>query len=140
MSKVNRDRLLEHMIGVEGQRTELYADEYGNQTIGIGRNLTSRGITKKESVFLFWDDIQIIEAELDARALWWRGMSEGVQLALIDMAFMGVPKLMGFKKMISALQNGLYQVAASEALDSKWAREDVSFARSHDVAQLLSEG
>ena len=60
---------------------------------------------------------------------------------MIDMAFnMGEPRLRGFKKMIAALHAGDFDRAALEALDSKWAREDVAPERSGEIAAMLRTG
>jgi len=43
---------------------------------------------------------------------------------LTEMAFnLGIPRLNGFKKMWKAIENGDYETAADEQLDSKWARQ-----------------
>jgi len=55
------------------------------------------------------------------------------------MAFnLGVAGLLGFKKMIVALKNGNYQLAAKECLDSRYAKE--VGARAKRVAETIRTG
>ena len=51
---------------------------------------------------------------------------------------MGLSRLMTFKKMLLALEKGLYQIAADEMLDSKWAKQ-VS-RRAEFLAQIMRTG
>ena len=54
----------------------------------------------------------------------------------MNMAYqMGVPGLLRFKKMLSALEAGDWKTAEKEALDSLWARQTPRRAR--EVASLL---
>ena len=46
--KYNRQDLIEKLIVAEGLRLQVYKDTLGIDTIGIGRNLEDRGITKEE--------------------------------------------------------------------------------------------
>ena len=56
--KYDKDLLMEKVIAHEGMRLDVYKDTLGINTIGIGRNLDDRGITKEE---LDWMDIPSIE-------------------------------------------------------------------------------
>ena len=51
--KYNKDNLIEKLIAHEGLRLDVYQDTLGINTIGIGRNLDDRGISKDE---LDWMD------------------------------------------------------------------------------------
>ena len=112
----------------------------GNITIGIGRNLTGRGITKAEAMLLFAHDIDIVERELMFRA----GevfvvVHDNAQRGLLNMAFnMGVPRLMGFKKMWAAMEVYDYASASAEALNSRWARQVGD--RAERIAELIRNG
>ena len=113
------------IIRDEGLELKPYRCTEGKLTIGIGRNLDDRGITKAEAMMLLDNDIAIVRRELVAKTsdLWYL-LPDDIHRALLNMAFnMGVPRLMGFKKMWAALKFSDYQRAADEALDSKWARQ-----------------
>ena len=45
--KYRREAFIEKLIAHEGLRLEVYQDTLGIDTIGIGRNLEDRGITKE---------------------------------------------------------------------------------------------
>lgn len=117
--------LTDDLIRDEGLELKPYRCTEGKLTIGVGRNLDDRGITAAEAVILLDNDIGIVRQELKAKiADLWYFLPDDTRRAVLNMAFnMGVPRLMGFKKMWAALKFGDYQAAADEALDSKWARQ-----------------
>lgn len=139
MPPIDYDALAREIVAVEGLKTKPYHCTAGKLSIGIGRNLEDRGISEDEARYLFKNDVAIIERELDRNVPWWRSLSDGRRRALINMAFMGVPRLMGFKKMLAALQAGDGQTAAAEARDSKWSH-DVQPERVEMVCNLFQEG
>ena len=143
--KYDRQDLIEKLIVAEGLRLQVYKDTLGIDTIGIGRNLEDRGITKEEldwmdipnidvvyemgiteadAVYLATNDVQIVEEELVRAHPCVDRLDSVRQLILIDMAFnMGVPRLCKFKKMWAAVECGDYPTAAKEMLDSRWAKQ-----------------
>ena len=63
-------------------------------------------------------------------------MTSQTQGALVSMAYqLGCTGLMGFKGMLSALEQGDCPTAKAEALDSDWARETPE--RAHRVSERL---
>jgi len=116
-----------------------YRDTVGKLTVGYGRNIENIGISRVEAEFLLDNDIDSIERSLKTHLPWFAALDDVRQGALINMAFMGIVKLLGFKKMLAALERGDYATAASEALDSKWAT-DVGPTRAGDVAHMLRTG
>jgi lysozyme len=46
--KYIRTHLIKQLVQSEGLRLEVYQDTLGIDTIGVGRNLEDRGITKEE--------------------------------------------------------------------------------------------
>ena len=131
----------------EGLKLRMYRDTVGLWTIGIGRNIEQRGITREEALFLLNTDIDICEADLDRNAPWWRGLSDARQRALINLCFaLGWPKLSGFDDMLGALETGDWDRAAKEALDSKWADQTdgkldgKDGQRAERIAEMFREG
>jgi lysozyme len=121
---MNRDALLVDLMRDEGCRLKPYVDTVGKLTIGIGRNLTDNGITLPEAKMLALNDIDAIELELAMRLPWFASAQEPVQRGLANMGFnLGWPRLAGFQKMLTALEAGQYDMAADEALASKWAAQ-----------------
>ena len=143
--KYDRQDLIEKLIVAEGLRLQVYKDTLGIDTIGIGRNLEDRGITKEEladldiptiehvyeygiteadAVYLATNDVQIVEEELVRAHPCVDRLDSVRQLIVIDMAFnLGVPRLCKFKNMWAAIHEEQYDIAAKEMLDSRWARQ-----------------
>jgi lysozyme len=108
----------------EGRRLKPYTDTVGKLTIGVGRNLTDRGLSDGEVDHLLDQDIALSEAELDKVAPWWREMSGVRQRVLLNMHFnMGWPRLSNFKNTLGAMQAGDYAKAADGMLASVWAQQ-----------------
>lgn len=121
----------------EALRLNIYVDKTGNPTIGWGRNLR-KGIRLDEAELMFQNDLKDVIQGLES-CDWYLPLPEGVQFALINMAFnLGVWKLLGFKKMIAALEAHDFAQAAIEALDSKWSTQVGD--RAKDVAVMIREG
>lgn len=121
---MDRKRLFEQLKLHEGVETKAYLCPAGYITVGVGRNLEDRGLSDAEIEFLLDNDVVIVENELDKAFPWWRDMSEIRQRVLADMAFnMGVPRLKGFKNALAAMKDGDYADAATEMLDSIWAKQ-----------------
>jgi len=122
----------------EGFRNKLYIDTVEKYSIGFGRNLTDRGISREEAEFMLANDILMCKKELHAFN-WYYGHPPNVQDALVNMCYnIGLPRLLGFKKMIAALTEHDYTKAAIEALDSKWATQ--VHGRANDIAVMIREG
>lgn len=121
---MDKKRLYEQLGLHEGKKNKPYKDTVGKLTIGIGRNLTDRGITEEEIVFLFGTDVALVEKDLDRNLKWWRDMSEVRQRVLADMCFnLGITKLLTFKNTLEAMRTGRYNDAASGMLNSLWAKQ-----------------
>ena len=132
--------LVDDLVRDEGLELKPYTDTVGKLTIGIGRNLTDRGISEEEARYLLRNDIKIVQYELrQAKGPWLYDLPDDVRRALLNMAFnMGVPRLMNFKKMWAALEVGDYEEAAAQALDSVWANQ--VGARAIRIAELIRNG
>ena len=123
--------------GHEGRRAFPYRDSVGKLTIGVGRNLSDRGLSEGEIDLLLANDIAIAAeacGEIFGPGL--ATMAEPRRHALISMAFnMGAPRLAGFRRMRAAIAADDWAAAADEALDSRWAAQ--TGRRAHDIARLL---
>jgi len=107
----------------EGVETKPYYCPAGKLTIGVGRNLESIGITEDEAEYLLDNDINRVVEELDQNVPL-QDISSNRMAALIDMCFnIGLTSFLKFKKMLAALDNQDYELAAEEMLDSDWAEQ-----------------
>ena len=116
--------LIEYLKKNEGLRLKPYTCPSGYLTIGYGRNLESKGITQLESELMLLNDIQDVSQQLDDILPWWRSINESSQRVLIDMCFnLGMRGLLKFEKMLGLLKAHHYSAAASELINSKYAKQ-----------------
>lgn len=113
----------EQLILHEGLRTKVYTCPAGKLTIGVGRNLEDKGITKNEALFLLQNDIA--ECRNDLRNFWWFERLDPIrQKVLIDMRLnLGSAGFRKFKKMIACLEIGDYAGASEQMMDSRWYKQ-----------------
>jgi len=119
------DELVEEIKREEGFVPVVYLDNKGKKTIGYG-TLLEDGISEAEAEMLLRHRLALMAEELERSRVGevYANLKADARRALLDMAYnMGVPNLLGFQKMWAALAEGDYAQAASEALDSVYARE-----------------
>lgn len=115
-----RKRLVEH----ESLELMPYTCTAGKLTIGVGRNLTDRGISHETAMQMLDEDIDIVLGELQQAIPGWDNLRWNYKEALVDLAYnMGVPRLMLFRKMLSAIEADDPEKAAAELLDSRYAQQ-----------------
>lgn len=136
---IDRDAMVRQLRLHEGERLMPYHCPAGKLTIGVGRNLQDRGISREESAMLLNNDIAAEEREL-LRALPWVATLDEVRArVLLDMSFnLGLVGLLGFKRTLAAVQTGQYQQAATMMLDSKWAQQVGT--RAERLARMMATG
>jgi|TARA_R100001530_G_scaffold131035_2_gene102411 lysozyme len=118
------DRLITQLKVHEGVRSKVYLDTEGIETIGVGRNLKDRGLSDDEIELMLANDIRDFQEEVESAFPWWSGMDDVRQRVVVDMAFnMGLGSLSKFVNTLAHIENGRYEEASVEMLDSKWARQ-----------------
>lgn len=118
------ERLKNQLVLHEGLRLKPYRCTAGKLTIGVGRNLEDRGISKKEALYLLDNDIEEVSAELSRRLPWLSDLNGPRKAVLIDMAInLGIDGLFKFKRTLAAVARGDYAEAAREMKDSRWYRQ-----------------
>lgn len=135
---MNTHRLAQELLRDEGLRLKPYRCTAGRLTIGVGRNLDDRGITRCEALVLLDNDIKACWGQLAVALPWVMQAPEAVQEVLVNMCFnLGLAGLLGFRQTLDYLKAGLRMDAAEEMLRSKWA-EQVG-ARAERLARKLRE-
>lgn len=141
------EKLREQLKSDEGSVTNggkhvVYDDHLGYATIGYGRLVDRRkggGITDEEADYLLDNDITSRINEMRSRFPGFNKYNEPRQAALINMSFqLGVNGVLGFKKMVAAMESGLFNKAAEEALDSLWAKQTPK--RAQRIAEQIRTG
>jgi lysozyme len=115
-------RIEDLLIKHEAMRLKPYHCTAGALTIGVGRNLDSMGLSEDEVYYLLQNDIRRCEQELLKAFEWFAYLDTVRQDAMMDMCFnLGISRLRGFEKALEAMEDGDYEEAAVEFLDSNWA-------------------
>jgi lysozyme len=132
------NRIEEQLLLHEGFRAEPYLDTEGNWTVGVGYNITGRGLealestikrrlprdlqfslTRDEALAMLRVDVNRVERAVRMYFPEYADLNEVRQRVCVDMAFnMGYTAL-GFKKVIAALKRRDW--SAREMFKSKWA-------------------
>ncbi|MAA66777.1 MAG: lysozyme [Alteromonadaceae bacterium] len=132
-----RERLIEH----ESYEKYPYSCSAEKLTIGVGHNLTDRGLPDHIIDQLLNWDIEIAIDDLEDLDPNWASYSTNRQDALIELSFaLGKPNLTLFKKMWAAIKQETpdWEEAAAQLLDSKFATQVGK--RAHTLADLLRSG
>lgn len=132
------NKVAERIRRYEGLCYTPYQDSIGEWTIGYG-HLLKRGVSKEVAEAILKEDLTIAEREVKSMFAWWPKLSDARFYVLVDMCFnMGISRLCGFKKMLTAAEEGNYRRAAAEMLYSKWANQVGRRAR--ELAKIMETG
>jgi lysozyme len=132
------NEIRDHIKEYEGFSALVYECTAGYATIGYGRNLEQRGITKEEAEHLLANDIKQCIKELKGIMNKFDDLPEKAQLVLIDMCYnLGLSKLLNFENMLDAIDARDWEKASAELLDSRYAAQVKRRARIN-AAYLLS--
>lgn len=113
------------IVGHEGKRNFPYpdTDKPPNITIGIGYNLSARGLPDSWINAQYDADVSYFYSSLTSDYPWFTLLDQNRQCALIDMCFMGYKKFQEFHDMLQAMAVKNYPEAARQIANSLWATE-----------------
>ena len=137
---MNRAKVQEMLISHEGMKFTPYRCSAGRWTLGVGRNISDKGITKEEAIMLLNNDIS--ECKRDLANLVFKGQfykfPEPVQHVLMDMRFqLGWKGFRGFRKMIIAFKELNYEEAIVQMMDSAWYGQTTN--RANELIEMIRE-
>jgi len=133
------DDIMDYVVYIkqnEGYRAKPYDDATGKElksgdkivgkiTIGVGRNLSDRGLSNDEIEYLLKNDI--VDAYYDVVSVFGDVVEyypRNVMLVLVDMMFnLGLPRFMQFKKFIQAIKDFDYEKALYELENSRLCKQ-----------------
>lgn len=119
----------------EGFRATPYLDTVGVPTFGHGLTY----ITQDESLRIMADRLQDLYWRLSTNQSWFDKLSGKRKAVILNMAYnLGYKGLLGFNKMISAIERDDYVTASVEMIDSKWANQVGE--RALRLARAMREG
>ena len=136
------DKLLAMLKRHEGVETHAYECSEGKVTVGVGRNIDKEGgigLSDDEVDYLLQNDVERVIKELAAEYPWFTDLDDVRRDAMVDISFnLGATRLRLFKRALAAMEEGEYKVAATEFLDSKWAKQVGS--RALELTDMISSG
>lgn len=131
--------LTEQLKRHEGLRLKAYQCTANRTTIGYGRNLDDKGITKAEADLMLENDVIFLMSALPSKIDFFNGLNKPRADVLVNMAFnLGINGLLKFKNMLAAIDDGYFSRAADEMLDSRWAKQVGD--RALELAEQMSTG
>ena len=150
-----QERMARQLKRHEGFCFSAYLDSEGVLTIGYGHNCKAwpvNGVAKPGDIIsegqaemLFKNDLDLAEAQIGYALPWIDLLKYPRRAVLINMVFnMGLGSvasgrgLMGFRRMLAAMQREDYAAAAHEMLNSHWARQVGQRAR--ELAEQMESG
>lgn len=136
------EQLLAMLKRHEGVESHAYECSEGKITVGVGRNIDSEGgigLSEEEIDFLLKNDIERCIIELSSEYDWFVDLDDIRKDAMVDIAFnLGITRLRLFKRALAAMAEGNYKQAATEFLDSKWAKQ--VGGRALELTDMISSG
>ena len=111
------------LVQDEGQRSFPYTDTTGHLTIGIGHNLTAKGVSERIQDLLYEEDIKDALTVLNRWLPTWPLLDEVRQVVFISLAFNLGNRFGSFSRLLRNAKQGLWRAAAAELEDSLWFRQ-----------------
>lgn len=133
-----KSQLKQLIVSHEGYRTHLYTDSVGKQTVGIGYNITDRGMSDTWINQQYDEDVEYFDQQLRHDFPWYDGLIDVRKMVLIDMCFMGYKTFCTFHKLIFALELRNNDKAADEILNSLYAEQAPN--RALENANIMRSG
>jgi lysozyme len=123
-SLINKERLRQQLILHEALKLKPYKDTVGKITIGIGHNLTDKGMHPAVVQLQYEIDVKEVEEDIQQHLPWVFSLDEVRQRVIYDMVFnMGIYGVLKFKNTLATIQRGDYAQAADMMMDSLWAHQ-----------------
>lgn len=155
MDPATRAKLELELRGDEGERLKVYDDATGlpigpgsvvkgNPSIGVGRNLSGRGISRAESQNMLDADCDQCAADLGPHLPWVTTLTAGRQTVIYSLYFnvgLGNPLrfLARWPHFLAQMQAGQWEAAASNLETTQpWASQ--VGPRAHRLAELVRYG
>ena len=130
--------LIERLKVNEGFRSSVYQCSLGFDTIGYGFAIKDLELTEKEAEYLLANRVSQKHLHLLDNLDWYSDMPPEVQGVILEMVYqMGFTGFCKFKKAISNMKSKDWKAAATEMLDSRWAKQTPN--RANQLADIVRE-
>ena len=162
---MNKIKLMDQLELDEGLRLLPYKCSESRYTIGVGHNfqdnpftideliflgikgrtfdaileeLNSKGITRRDALWLLERDVDKVYEQLKKQFSWFESKPDIVQRVMSNMVFnIGLNRFLGFTKTIKAIKNDNWVEASKEMLNSKWSIQTGDRAKRLSNALLI---
>jgi len=130
--------LIERLKVNEGFRSSVYQCSLGFDTIGYGFAIKDLELTEKEAEHLLTNRVSQKHLHLLDNLDWYSDMPPEVQGVVLEMVYqLGFSGFKKFKKAISNMIDKNWKDAATEMLDSRWAKQTPN--RANQLADIVRE-
>ena len=130
--------LIERLKVNEGFRSSVYQCSLGFDTIGYGFAIKDLELTEKEAEYLLANRVSQKHLHLLDNLDWYSDMPPEVQGVILEMVYqLGFTGFTKFKKAISNMKDKNWKDAATEMLDSRWAKQTPN--RANQLADIVRE-
>ena len=129
----------------EGYEPMVYQCTEGHDTIGIGFKVADLKLSEKVCDLIMEEKLNdlILEEILDdlisrieRKLSWFRYAQDEVKLVIVNMSYqMGLSGVLKFKRALAAMEIKNWDLAATEMLDSLWAKQ--TSRRANELADLI---
>ena len=139
LSNIGRLKLEMMIRQDEGLKQHIYTDTTGNRTIGYGHNLDANGISLEVAELILKNDIDNVIIDLTKNLPVYNEIDDTRKVALLDIAFnIGVTGLMQFRTFLGLIEQGKFQNAANDLLNTLWAKQVPN--RAARIAHVIETG
>ena len=122
--------LLNRIKHHEGYRSRVYKCTEGYDTIGYGFAIKDLEMDEDIAEEILMRKVEKLIKRVRARFDWLDSVPHEVQGVLVEMSYqMGLSGVSKFKKALHAMQMFQWKLAATELLDSRWAKQTPNRAK-----------
>jgi len=124
------EKLLERIKEHEGFRSKVYKCTEGYDTIGYGFAIKDLELDEDIAEEILMRKLTKLIKQVRSKFDWLDSVPREVQGVLVEMSYqMGVTGVTKFKKALHAMQMFQWRIAATELLDSRWAKQTPNRAK-----------
>ena len=152
MTLTTKEILLARLPRTEGRKARPYKDIVGKWTVGVGHNISDKGLpgyavedllnfgqlTDKSIDRLLADDVDEVLRDTSTIKCF-DALTNARKSVLADMVFnMGLGSVLGFVNTLNFISQGKFSEAADQMLKSKWAEQVGN--RAIELAKIMRDG
>ena len=120
----------------EGYEPMVYQCTEGNDTIGVGCKVDDLFLSEKVCDLILEEKLNDLIPRIERKLSWFRYAQDEVKLVIVNMSYqMGLSGVLKFKRALAAMEIKNWDLAATEMLDSLWARQ--TSRRANELADII---